>query len=247
MTTSSATTLWGHPRSLSDITSLFIRHLEGDLSSLPWSEDGLTAETETIRPQLLSLNRKGWWTIASQPAVNGVRSNDQIFGWGPKGGFVFQKAFVEFFLPAADWETLKAKLDNDDSLSYLAANAAGGFVSSGSGEGDRSRTGSVTEMNHGETNAVTWGVFPGKEIVSPTIVEEVSFKAWAQEAFELWSVWGECFKKGSEENKLLSEVRDGFWLVNVIGHEFVRAEGLWDVLGYADGGVENHGQKVEEK
>lgn len=27
-------------------------------------------------------------------------------------------------------------------------------------------------------NAVTWGVFPGKEIVQPTIIELVSFEAW---------------------------------------------------------------------
>ena len=27
-------------------------------------------------------------------------------------------------------------------------------------------------------NAVTWGVFPGKEIIQPTIVEAVSFIAW---------------------------------------------------------------------
>jgi len=27
-------------------------------------------------------------------------------------------------------------------------------------------------------NAVTWGVFPGKEIVQPTVVETVSFMAW---------------------------------------------------------------------
>lgn len=27
-------------------------------------------------------------------------------------------------------------------------------------------------------NAVTWGVFPGKEIIQPTIVEAVSFMAW---------------------------------------------------------------------
>jgi len=25
---------------------------------------------------------------------------------------------------------------------------------------------------------VTWGVFPGKEIIQPTIVEAVSFMAW---------------------------------------------------------------------
>ena len=33
-------------------------------------------------------------------------------------------------------------------------------------------------MDEGAANTVTWGVFPGKEIVQPTIIEEVSFLAW---------------------------------------------------------------------
>lgn len=29
-----------------------------------------------------------------------------------------------------------------------------------------------------DQNAVTWGVFPGKEITQPTIIEKASFEAW---------------------------------------------------------------------
>jgi methylenetetrahydrofolate reductase (NADPH) len=32
-------------------------------------------------------------------------------------------------------------------------------------------------------NAVTWGVYPGKEIIQPTIVETVSFLAWKVDSF----------------------------------------------------------------
>ncbi len=35
-------------------------------------------------------------------------------------------------------------------------------------------------------NAVTWGVFPEKEIVQPTIVDASSFRVWKDEAFDLW-------------------------------------------------------------
>jgi methylenetetrahydrofolate reductase (NADPH) len=38
------------------------------------------------------------WTVGSQPAVDGARSEDPIHGFGPKGGYVFQKSFVEFFV-----------------------------------------------------------------------------------------------------------------------------------------------------
>lgn len=36
----------------------------------------------------------------------------------------------------------------------------------------------MTNMEEGAANTVTWGVFPGKEIVQPTIIEEVSFLNW---------------------------------------------------------------------
>ena len=38
--------------------------------------------------------------------------------------------------------------------------------------------GFMTNMDEGAANTVTWGIFPGKEIVQPTIIEEVSFRAW---------------------------------------------------------------------
>jgi len=48
-------------------------------------------------PQLEQLTRRGWWTVGSQPAIDAIDSDDDVVGWGPKGGYVFQKAFVEFF------------------------------------------------------------------------------------------------------------------------------------------------------
>ena len=41
------------------------------------------------------------------------------------------------------------------------------------------KRGDLRITSHSEgPNAVTWGVFPGKEIVQPTIVEAISFMAW---------------------------------------------------------------------
>ena len=90
--------LWGHPKSTSDITELFIKHIKGEIEAIAGSEEGLNQESRAIQEELIELNKKGWWTVASQPAVNGVRSDDELFGWGPKNGFVFQKAsFLCFF------------------------------------------------------------------------------------------------------------------------------------------------------
>ena len=89
--TPQALRFWGYPIVVDDISSIFRRHISGELDALPWSEEGLNPETNTIRDELLKLNSKGWWSVASQPAVNGVKSTDPVFGWGPRNGFVFQK------------------------------------------------------------------------------------------------------------------------------------------------------------
>lgn len=227
MSVTQAKALWGEPKTPEDINRVFIRHLKGELAAIPWSEEEFNAETATIKDQLLSLNSCGWWTVASQPAVNGLRSNDPVFGWGPANGFVFQKAFVEFFMPANDWKRLYEKLSKPemkDSVWFYAANAEGDFLSSDSSGGlDQ-------EVKEAGTNAVTWGVFPGKEIITPTIIEEVSFRAWAEEAFGIWAEWAQVYGKDSESARLLDGLRSRLWLVNIIHHEYVNSQALWELL-----------------
>jgi methylenetetrahydrofolate reductase (NADPH) len=53
----------------------------GKLKSNPWSElDGLQPETVKINEKLEQLNRKGFLTINSQPAVNGEKSDSPSIG-----------------------------------------------------------------------------------------------------------------------------------------------------------------------
>lgn len=44
-----------------------------------------------MKEELLRVNQQGILTINSQPRVNGKPSSDPIVGWGPSGGYVFQK------------------------------------------------------------------------------------------------------------------------------------------------------------
>ncbi|KAK4501784.1 hypothetical protein PRZ48_007593 [Zasmidium cellare] len=206
--------LWGEPKTAEDISASFRKHLEGEIDSVPWSEEPLQPETLTIKDKLLALINKGWWTVASQPAVNGVRSTDPIYGWGPKNGFVFQKPFVEFFIPAAGWKKLQGKLDKHPQITYFAGNSKGDFISS----------------DEESVNPVTWGTFTGKEIITPTIIEAVSFKAWQEEAFGIWGEWQRIYRPGSESSKLLERIRKDYWLVSVIHHGFLEEGALWDDL-----------------
>ncbi|KAK3378501.1 methylenetetrahydrofolate reductase-domain-containing protein [Podospora didyma] len=232
VTVAQALRLWGTPTTGEDINNIFIRHLRGELSAIPWSEEGFNAETDAIKESLICLNSKGWWSLASQPAVNGLRSNDATFGWGPQNGFVFQKAFVEFFLPSADWKILEEKLtrpEMKDTICFYATNVEGDFVSSDSSLPAVDAEGRPA-LREASTNAVTWGVFPGKEIVTPTIIEEVSFRAWSEEAFGIWGEWAKVYGRGSPSEKLLENVRRDSWLVNIIHHDFVEKDALWDLL-----------------
>jgi methylenetetrahydrofolate reductase (NADPH) len=237
MTVNQAIKLWEYPSSTQDITNLFIQHLEGRLSAIPWSEEGFNEETNTIKAKLLELNKKGWWTVASQPAVNGVRSSDAIFGWGPKNGFVFQKAFVEFFLPSKDWKALHEKLTSPGvagEVGWYASNSKGDFLSGDASDG-------TDGGGDGTTNAVTWGAFPGKEIITPTIIEKVSFKAWSEEAFDIWAEWARVYSnrggrdtenagRAHASKELIENVSGDVWLVNVIHHRYIEKDALWSLL-----------------
>jgi methylenetetrahydrofolate reductase (NADPH) len=124
------------------------------------------------------MNELGYLTINSQPAVDGARSDDSVHGWGPKGGYVYQKvsrqsrrncdqadnqAYLEFFVSPELLSPLIRRIERDPRITYYAVNKQGDLRTNTHSEGP---------------NAVTWGVFPGKEIVQPTIVEAVSFIAW---------------------------------------------------------------------
>ena len=192
--------LWGKPESLTDIADTFIRFLEGKISSLPWSESPVTSEAEVIRDELTSLNQRGLLTITSQPSVNGLKSNHPVHGWGPKGGYVYQKSYVELLVSPAIIGRLIDRIEANEDMTYYAVRKAGELH---------------TNAPNDNPNAVTWGVFPGKEIVQPTIVETISFLAWKDEAFRLGDDWAHCHPAGSISRELISSIMDNWYLVNI--------------------------------
>ena len=81
---------------------MFTRYLRSDPAAptTPFCDLPISPESASILEHLITLNSaaKGWWTVGSQPAVDAAKSEDPIHGFGPKGGYVFQKSFVEFFV-----------------------------------------------------------------------------------------------------------------------------------------------------
>ena len=53
----------------------------------------------------------------------------------------------------------------------------------------------IGNVDENEVNAVTWGVFRGKEIIQPTVVDHQAFSLWKNTAFDAWtSTWAQIYK-----------------------------------------------------
>ncbi|CAB4422280.1 unnamed protein product [Rhizophagus irregularis] len=207
--------LWGYPQKHSDIFDVFVQYCRGEVNSLPWSDQPLAEESNIIREQLAHINSLGYLTINSQPAVNGVRSDHKIFGWGPKNGYVYQKAYLEVFISPTQLDALIARIERDTNITYYAVNKQGDLKTNTQSDGP---------------NAVTWGVFPGKEIIQPTIVEAVSFTAWKDEAFELWNEWTKIYDTDSISAKLITDIADNWYLINIVHNDFHDSDGIFKIF-----------------
>jgi len=226
---------WGAPATEADLSSIFASYIQGQLPAIPWCDEALQLESAAIMSDLLVLNSdRHWWTVGSQPAVDGADSTSREFGFGPEGGYIYQKAFVEFFCPRRHVDALVAEVEalgrgTRRQVTYYAAPRKDGEFR--------------TNMAEGDANAVTWGVFPGKEIATTTIIEEMSFKAWKvrrrchgvsrraqEEAFAIWAEWEHLYALRSPTRQLLRSTGDERWLVSIVHHDYRDPRALWRFL-----------------
>jgi methylenetetrahydrofolate reductase (NADPH) len=193
-----------------DLNNVFAKYCRGEVKSLPWCDSPLLPESELIKDNLIKVNQNGFLTINSQPASNGIPSTDERMGWGPKGGFVYQKAYTEFFVSPEHLKLLLEGAKRYPSLTYHAVNLKGESFSNTSSH---------------SVNAVTWGVFPGKEIVQPTVVEYESFFVWKDEAFALWrSLWALLYDEGSVSRHVIDNVLNNWYLMNIVENNYVNGD-----------------------
>ncbi|XP_059307486.1 probable methylenetetrahydrofolate reductase (NADH) [Lycium ferocissimum] len=197
--------------SVEDIYERFKDYCLGKLKSCPWSElDGLQPETKIINEKLGHVNTKGFLTVNSQPAVNAEKSDSPSVGWGGPGGYVYQKAYLEFFCSKDKLNTLVEKCKSFPYLTYMAVNKEGNWISN---------------VNQTDVNAVTWGVFPAKEIIQPTVVDPSSFMVWKDEAFEIWSRgWAQLYPETDPSRKLLEQVQSSYFLVSLVDNDYINGD-----------------------
>ncbi len=143
--------LWGEKvESIGQVSDVFIKYITRQIKKFPFSEGALQIESNLIKDMLQLLNSNLLLTINSQPCVNGAKSSDPVFGWGPKNGFIYQKAYYEFFIPKRLLSLLVEYLNEYPMISYQATNAQGEVV---------------TNVPQDSVNAVTWGIFMNHQVI----------------------------------------------------------------------------------
>ncbi|XP_069731018.1 methylenetetrahydrofolate reductase (NADPH) isoform X2 [Phaenicophaeus curvirostris] len=217
--------MWGEElTSEESVFEVFTCYITGEpnkngykVTCMPWNDDPLATETNLLKEQLEKVNRRGILTINSQPNINGKPSTDPIVGWGPSGGYVFQKAYLEFFTSSEIVTALLKVLKKYElRVNYHIVNVKGQ---------------NITNSPDLQPNAVTWGIFPGREIIQPTVVDPVSFLYWKDEAFALWiEQWAKLYEEESPSRMIIQYIHDNYYLVNLVDNDFPLENCLWQVV-----------------
>lgn len=144
--------MWGEELcSEQDVWDVFHCYLSGQLNKsgckitkIAWNDEELSSETSLLQEKLSEFNKKGVLTINSQvhlhifpemvtlmvdfllsikPNVNGAPSDDPVVGWGPRGGYVYQKAYLEFFTCQANVQALLKVLPSFSRVNFHIINS----------------------------------------------------------------------------------------------------------------------------
>ena len=109
--------------------------------------------------------------------VNAASSEHPVFGWGGPGGRVYQKAYVEFFVSPENFNIVTTILNNHTNLTIYAINSKQQFISPYTNQIIENDIYLASGKSTSVT-AVTWGVFPNKEILQPTVFDPATFKVY---------------------------------------------------------------------
>lgn len=203
---------WGASiTSIEDVSKVFMNFLERKIKRIPWAETSeIQEETVFIKDLLFKMNSKGLFTINSQPKANGIPSDDPILGWGPPNGYVYQRLYIEFFIKKDLMLELIKELGNHPKILYQSINNKGDHYES---------------FKSNVVLALTWGVFPNKEITQPTIYDSEVFLVWKEEAFTRFDEWIKIYNSENsideQSSKYLKSLKDELFLMTIVDNDFV--------------------------
>jgi len=219
------TEMWGADiTSEEDVWEVFTKYISGEpnkngikITRTPWCDEELNEETGLIRDQLAKVNAQGILTVNSQPSANCVPSSDPVLGWGGQNGYVYQKAYLEFFTCEENVLALLQILGRFPGVNFQVVNKDGSV--------------NITNIKSKKPVAVTWGVFPGREIVQPTIVDPAAFNVWRNESYALWQEkWAKLYEPDSTARNVIENIAETYYLVNLVDNDYPKGNCLWTVL-----------------
>lgn len=160
-----------------------------------------------------------------------------MFGWGGKGGLVYQKAYIECFTSPSNLRKLMDICNTKPSVKYYAVDHRGNTYtnrrvshSSHSISSSFSSKLSSDSLAGDGVTAVTWGVFPSREIVQPTVFDPKTYLVWKEEAFALWlSLWANLYEEESASSRLIQEIHNTYFLVAIIENDYIHGN-IWHVF-----------------
>lgn len=75
-------------------------------------------------------------------------------------------------------------------------------------------------------------MFPGREIIQPTVVDPESYLVWKDEAFALWTEqWGNLYPLSSKSREVIESITNTYYLVNIVDNDFPKETCLFELLG----------------
>ncbi|PVU95197.1 hypothetical protein BB561_001972 [Smittium simulii] len=236
---------FGTPRSDIEMSELFKNFVLGKVGALPWTSDSIGTSSREHTEHLVEMSTKGMWTLASQYAIDGVDSGDVRDGWGPSGGYVYQRTFVECFVRNEIFEKLrKVLVAHKKEITFYAAKVEqdlqagpGTLQNDGMLRLDTSNieqdmfedykqdteSSSKASEKAEETTVLTWGVFPGTAIVQAALVDKLNFSYWSKEAISIWERWGKLVEQRNKQVGATDKIKEGPPKSAIVGD--IKAEG----------------------
>jgi hypothetical protein len=118
-----------------------------------------------------------------------------------------------------------------DQVSLTALLGLGGSSSNNVIIGEKSKSSTsplISNANNNNINnnqnylhaAVTWGVFPSKDIVQPTFVSSSAFDIWTPEAFTMWLYPFHGITSDEQVPQVIQDIVDSWYLVTALDNDY---------------------------
>jgi methylenetetrahydrofolate reductase (NADPH) len=94
----------------------------------------------------------------------------------------------------------------------------------------------ITNTKGDAINAVTWGIFPGREVIQPTVMDGQALREWKKEAFEKWRLWKNVFstvavdRDHSNVHSLLTSIEKNWYLIQIVDNDYKSRGDIYELI-----------------